>query len=169
MFGLLPQLLIQLLLLKGTHGCYCAKGHWDYAKVKCIIKDKPTTKPVEQTTQRASTRPHRPPQGTTKETTSPPILTLTSIHIELATWDSWSSCPKSCGTRGVQWRRRTCKDSTRYVLYRAEQIMSMVAMMAMWIITLRITMMVKLMMPGNAKLAKGKGISVQPRLAQVNL
>ena len=31
-----------------------------------------------------------------------------------------------------------------------EQIIRMVAMMAMWMITLRVTMMVKLMMPGYA-------------------
>ena len=132
MFGLLPQLLLQLLLLKGAHGC-CTGGIKNYQWATATCKEKPTTKPVEQTTQRASTRPHRPPQGTTKETTSPPILTLTSIHIELAEWDSWSSCPKSCGTRGVQWRRRTCKDSTKYIFI--EQIIRMVAMMAMWMIT----------------------------------
>ena len=50
-----------------------------------------------------------------------------------------------------------------------EQIIRMVAMMAMWMITLRVTMMVKLMMPGNALAEISRGGSVQPRLAQVYL
>ena len=50
-----------------------------------------------------------------------------------------------------------------------EQIIRMVAMMAMWMITLRVTMMVKLMMPGNALAEICRGGPVQPRLAQVDL
>ena len=85
MFGLLAQLLIQLLLLKGTHGC-CSVGKI-LVYGTCPKDDgggKQTTKHVEQTTQQASTRPHRPPKGTTKETTPPLILTPPPIHNTIA-------------------------------------------------------------------------------------
>ena len=51
-----------------------------------------------------------------------------------------------------------------------EQIIRMVAMMAMWMITMRITMMVKLMMPGFvlATVLPQRERSVRPNLAKVD-